>query len=272
MNTAIAALRDNGIILCAAAGNETVNNDVTPSYPANYNVSNIISVASINQTNGLSSFSNYGATTVDLAAPGSNIYSTLPQHLATTQSSVMAGAANYSSKQLVYSGTTGLSGISGSIHACGLGNPGDFPPAVSGNIALIQRGTITFADKITNAKNAGAVAAIVYDNLTDPITTGSWTLGGVGSWIPAVRVTKANGESILAGLPASGNRGELPRSHLHLSVSQRHIDGHTTCRGRGGFRGVEFPGGNHGPENRPHHGQRHTRRRARRKDDNRGTP
>lgn len=203
-NAAITVLRDNGIILCAAAGNETVNNDVTPSYPANYNISNIISVASINQTNGLSSFSNHGAATVDLTAPGSNIYSTLPQHLASTQSSVTAGATNYSSQKLVYAETTSLTGISASIHACGLGNPGDFPPAVSGNIALIQRGTITFAAKITNAKNAGAVAAIVYDNTTDPLTTGLFTLGAVGAWIPAVRVTKASGEAILAGLPASG--------------------------------------------------------------------
>jgi subtilisin family serine protease len=203
-NSAIAALRDNGIILCAAAGNEAVNNDVTPSYPANYNLSNIISIASINQSNGLSSFSNFGASTVDIAAPGSNIYSTLPQHLATTQSSVTAGVAGYASRQIVYCGTTSLSGISGSIHACGLGYPGDFPPAVSGNIALIQRGTITFATKIANAKNAGAVAAIVYDNITDPITTGSWTLNSVGAWIPAVRVTKASGEAILAGMPSSG--------------------------------------------------------------------
>ncbi|MFM6975630.1 MAG: S8 family peptidase [Sphingobacteriaceae bacterium] len=67
-----------GILFVAAAGNASQNIDVTPSYPASYTNSNIISVASITSTGGLSSFSNYGATSVDIGAPGSGIYSTLP--------------------------------------------------------------------------------------------------------------------------------------------------------------------------------------------------
>ena len=67
-----------GILFIAAAGNETNNNDVTLSYPSSYPNDNIIAVASITSTGELSSFSNYGATTVDLGAPGSSIYSTLP--------------------------------------------------------------------------------------------------------------------------------------------------------------------------------------------------
>ena len=67
-----------GILLVAAAGNEGRNNDSYPSYPANYNLDNVISVASITSSNVLASTSNYGATTVDLAAPGASIYSTLP--------------------------------------------------------------------------------------------------------------------------------------------------------------------------------------------------
>ncbi|MFY7947688.1 MAG: S8 family serine peptidase, partial [Gemmatimonas sp.] len=59
-------------------GNETTDSDITPNYPSGYTSPNIISVASTTRTDGLSSFSNYGATTVDLAAPGSEIYSTTP--------------------------------------------------------------------------------------------------------------------------------------------------------------------------------------------------
>lgn len=66
------------ILFVAAAGNNSSNNDATASYPANYTSANIIAVASITSTSGLSSFSNYGATTVDIGAPGSGIYSTLP--------------------------------------------------------------------------------------------------------------------------------------------------------------------------------------------------
>lgn len=71
------------ILFVAAAGNgggDGVgdNNDATPSYPASYNNANIIAVASITSSGAKSGFSNYGATSVDLGAPGSGIYSTLP--------------------------------------------------------------------------------------------------------------------------------------------------------------------------------------------------
>lgn len=66
------------VLFVAAAGNNGINNDATASYPANYANANIIAVASITSTGALSSFSNYGFTTVDLAAPGSAIYSTIP--------------------------------------------------------------------------------------------------------------------------------------------------------------------------------------------------
>ena len=74
---AIAAMGDIGITFVAAAGNNSSNNDVVPRYPSGYDVPNVISVAASDQADSLSSFSNYGPTTVDLAAPGSLIYSTL---------------------------------------------------------------------------------------------------------------------------------------------------------------------------------------------------
>jgi len=75
---AINTAGQQGALFIAAAGNSSQNTDTTPAYPASYNLANIISVASTTRTDGLSSFSNYGATTVDLGAPGSDIYSTLP--------------------------------------------------------------------------------------------------------------------------------------------------------------------------------------------------
>ncbi len=75
---AINNARNAGILFVAAAGNETANNDTTPSYPASYNLDNIIAVAATDQNDNLASFSNYGATTVHVAAPGTNIYSTKP--------------------------------------------------------------------------------------------------------------------------------------------------------------------------------------------------
>jgi len=69
-----------GVLFIAAAGNEKRNIDKKASYPAAYPNANIISVASITNIGGLSSFSNYGATKVDLGAPGSSIWSTLPDN------------------------------------------------------------------------------------------------------------------------------------------------------------------------------------------------
>ncbi|MEP7318500.1 MAG: S8 family peptidase [Panacibacter sp.] len=67
------------ILFIAAAGNGYGNNnDVSPHYPSAYPNSNIIAVASIASNGSLSSFSNIGANTVDIGAPGSGIYSTLP--------------------------------------------------------------------------------------------------------------------------------------------------------------------------------------------------
>jgi subtilisin family serine protease len=67
----------NGILFVAAAGNNGSSNDSTARYPCNYNASNVICVAATTQSDGLASFSNYGATNVDLGAPGTNIYSTV---------------------------------------------------------------------------------------------------------------------------------------------------------------------------------------------------
>ena len=83
MSAAIEAAGAEDILFIAAAGNGGADeigddNDVTPYYPATYDLDCVISVASITRTNARSIFSNYGATTVDLAAPGSSIYSTLP--------------------------------------------------------------------------------------------------------------------------------------------------------------------------------------------------
>ena len=74
----ISSLNTTGILFIAAAGNEAANNDSTPSYPGSYDLPNIIAVAATDQTDGLAFFSNFGQTSVDVAAPGANIYSTKP--------------------------------------------------------------------------------------------------------------------------------------------------------------------------------------------------
>ena len=73
---AIQQAKSKGVLLVAAAGNDGVNDDATPVFPAAYPDSNILSVAATDSKDRLASFSNYGAKTVDLAAPGDRVAST----------------------------------------------------------------------------------------------------------------------------------------------------------------------------------------------------
>ena len=77
---AIGYAADNGILFVAAAGNAGANNDATPTYPASYDLPNVISVAATGNRDELAGFSNYGATSVALGAPGRDIASTLPTY------------------------------------------------------------------------------------------------------------------------------------------------------------------------------------------------
>jgi serine protease len=78
MLNAISTADDNGSLFVAAAGNDGTNNDSIPHYPSSYDAPNVISVASTTSADQRSSFSNWGKSSVDLGAPGSNIYSTYP--------------------------------------------------------------------------------------------------------------------------------------------------------------------------------------------------
>ncbi len=76
MESAIDKAGDAGILFVAAAGNDSNDNDVSPTYPATLNGDSIISVAATKKDDTLAGYSNYGATTVHLGAPGSRILST----------------------------------------------------------------------------------------------------------------------------------------------------------------------------------------------------
>lgn len=76
LSNAVQRASEDGVILVASCGNNTANVDLSPRYPACYAISNIVSVAYTTRSDALGSLSNYGATNVDLAAPGAAMYST----------------------------------------------------------------------------------------------------------------------------------------------------------------------------------------------------
>lgn len=78
LQSAISYAASKNVVFVTAAGNEKTNNDVVPSYPGAYHYSNVLTVAAVDTNGKLADFSNYGQNTVDIAAPGVGILSSVP--------------------------------------------------------------------------------------------------------------------------------------------------------------------------------------------------
>ncbi len=178
--------RQGGIFVAAAVGN---TGDSVPQYPAAY--PEAFGVGSVDASSRIAGSSTRGSF-VDVVAPGVNVLSTVPEASSRFMLLKNSSLGNVEGSLLANS-PRGV--ISGEWVDCGIGRQQDFPAAVSGRVALIERGELLFADKAKNAKAAGAKAVLIYNNQDSSL---NWTLGDDGFDYPlTVGISRADGQAIL---------------------------------------------------------------------------
>lgn len=207
------SMRSKGALVVAAAGNDGTRK---LSYPAAYAVN--IAVGAVDRNNVHAGFSNTGRQ-LDVVAPGVTVVSSVPANQGSE--AAVTTSSTFTAFGMEFAGRT--PGLTGTLVASGLGQVGEFPASVAGNVALIQRGSISFADKVTNAMNAGAIAAIIYNNVAGDFlgTLGSETTSDGRPWIPAVSVSDTTGATLLS----QGGEGGTTGTVVNQVSSWDHYDG-----------------------------------------------
>jgi len=107
------------------------------------------------------------------------------------------GPASYRASPIILSGH---GAVTAPLAQAGLGRPDDFPSNITGKVALMERGALTFQDKVANAAKAGAAAAMVYNNAPGPFQGSMQSR----SAIPAVAVSREDGARLLELLDRGG--------------------------------------------------------------------
>lgn len=192
---AYTAAYNKGALIIAATGND----GAAVSYPAAY--TQVAGVAAVDSNLAKADFSNFG-TQVDLSGPGVAVLSPVPLGQGTA-ASASGGGVTFTDVQAA--DKTGRGSFTGTVVAAGGTNnefcgAGTRNAALSGNIALIARGTCSFEEKTANAVASGASAVMIYNNAAGAL---GMTLTNAYN-VPVVGILQADGQALLTKLPTTG--------------------------------------------------------------------
>jgi serine protease len=191
---AFAAAWSNGLLAIAASGNS--GESAPPEskiYPAAYE--NVVAVGAVDKDELHPGFSQ-GGEHLGLVAPGVGIYSTFIQGRS-PYAELYVGGTFHTSSVLEFAP---LKEYEGRLIDCGLGNGlRSCPGAVcEGFVAYVDRGDITFAQKVRNVRSQGAFAVVIGNNDPEDDETLGFTLGGAGVWPPTTAVATTTAPLIRA--------------------------------------------------------------------------
>jgi serine protease len=203
-SAAFQAAANAGILIFAAAGNafDAGSPAFVISYPAAY--PSVVAVGAVDSTRAIASFSQRGPE-LRLVAPGVDVLSSVIYATVSTSDGHSYAAAIPTAELVSPSGTSAIcqanQHFSGPLVFCGFGSSAaDFPPDVYGKIALISRGNgVAYATKMANARAAGAIGGIVYNNQGDaliPMDLG--TVPFPNAILPMLFVGQSDGEALRA--------------------------------------------------------------------------
>ncbi|MEN8178930.1 MAG: S8 family serine peptidase [Pseudomonadota bacterium] len=176
----------NGILSIAAAGN---GGNTRKSYPASYD--SVVSIAAIDANMVIADFSQQNDQ-VELSAPGVLVVSSVPLGTGLL-ADVEVDGTGYETFAMEGSPMLIASGV---LVDCGTA---ETVCAATGSVCLIERGVITFAEKVLNCQDGGGIGAIIYNNEPGAFLG---TLGDTVTTIPSVSVSDTDGASMVPGSDA----------------------------------------------------------------------